>query len=130
VTGGPGTWVVAALELAGAAGFAAFWVVWWRSDHDEDRLPDGYVDHEAPFVWSDSMLAVLLTASAILLLFEEQLGESLSLVAGGMLLFLGVLDAAYFARTGLFAPDRGGVVNALVVIGVLALGSILVVRFA
>ncbi len=130
MTDDAGTWAVAALELVGAAGFAAFWVMWWRSDHDEDWLPDGYVDHEAPFVWSDSMLALLLTVSAVLLVLEEPLGESLSLVAGGMLLFLGVLDAAYFARTGLFARDRDGLGNALVVIGVLALGSILVFRFA
>jgi hypothetical protein len=130
VTDDAAIWVIIALEFVGALGFAGFWVTWWRTDHDQDWLPEGYEHHEAPFVWSDSMLALVLVASAILLMLEEPAGESLALVAGGMLLFLGVLDTAYFARTGLFAREREGMWNALIVIGVLALGVILVVRFA
>jgi hypothetical protein len=56
-------------------------------------------------------------------------GESLGLIAAGMLLFLGVLDLAYFARTGLFRREHDGVVNAGVVIGTLTLAAILIVRF-
>jgi len=129
VTDDAGTWVIIGLQLVGAAGFAAFWVTWLRTTHDEEWLPAGYEDHEAPFVWSDSLLVLTLLASAVLLAFEEPLGESLALVAGGMLLFLGVLDAAYFRRTGLFAREKEGLLNAGVVIGVLALGVVLVVRF-
>jgi predicted MFS family arabinose efflux permease len=56
-------------------------------------------------------------------------GAWLGLIAAGMLAFLGVLDLAYFLRTGMFARERGGVANAGVVASVLALAVILVVRF-
>lgn len=124
-----GTWVIAGLMFITAAGIAGFWLIWFRQDHDEDWLPDGYVNHEAPFVFSDSALAVLLVVSAILLILEEPLGERLALVASGMLAFLGILDAAYFWRTGMFAKDRDGIANLGVVIGVLTMSVILLVRF-
>lgn len=130
MTGDAGTWVIIVLELVGALGIAGFWVMWLSTEHTEEWLPEGYIDHETPFVWSDSVLAALLTTSAILLMLEEPLGESLALVAGGMLLFLGILDTAYFARVGMFARAKDGIANAAVVIGVLTLGLILVVRFA
>ena len=94
----PLTWVVAGLEVATAVGIAAFWIFWFRESHDQEWLPAGYVDHEAPFVFTDSLLA-------------------------------GVLDLAYFARTGMFRRDRGGLVNAGVVAGVLILAVVLLVRF-
>jgi len=45
------------------------------------------------------------------------------------LAFLGLLDAVYFLQTGLFARERGGVVNAAVVIGLLAVSLVLLVVF-
>ncbi len=124
-----GIWVIAGLMFVTAAGIAGFWLTWFRQDHDEDWLPDGYVDHEAPFVFSDSALAVLLVVSAILLVLEEPVGERLALVAAGMLAFLGILDAAYFTRTGLFVRQRDGIANFGVVAGVLLMSAILLVRF-
>ena len=62
-------------------------------------------------------------------MIEESAGDSLGLVAAGMLAFLGVLDLAYFARTGTFQRGHGGFVNAGVVTSVLLMSLILVVRF-
>lgn len=129
MTDDAGIWIIAGLMLVTAVGIAGFWLTWFRSEHDEDWLPEGYVDHEAPFVFSDSVLAILLVVAAVLLLLEEPIGERLALVAGGMLGFLGILDAAYFWRTGLFAKDRDGIANLGVVIGVLTMSVILLVRF-
>ncbi len=125
----PITWIVAGLEVAAALGIAAYWFTWFREPHDQPWLPDGFVDHEAPFVYSDSLLAVVLVAAAVLQIAEQGAGDSLGLVAAGMLAFLGVLDLAYFARTGMFAPGRGGVLNAAVVLSVLTLSVVLFVRF-
>jgi hypothetical protein len=130
VTHDAATWVIASLEMVGAIAFTAFWLTWFRQPHDQEWLPSGYREHESPFVFSDSVLAVLLAASAVLLVLEQPLGSSLSLVAGGGLGFLGVLDAAYFWRTGLFARDKDGVWNLAIVAGVLTLAGILIVRFA
>ena len=49
-----------------ALGMAIFWVSWLREDHDESWLPEGYVDHEFPFVFTDSIVAVLLVVAALL----------------------------------------------------------------
>jgi len=129
MTGEAVTWVVAGLELAAALGIAAFWMTWFREKHDEEWLPEGYVQHERVFVFPDSALAVLLVASAILLVNDHPLGRSLSLVCAGMLAFLGIIDAAYFWQTGLFARKRGGGLNAAVVVAMLALAVGLVVFF-
>jgi hypothetical protein len=129
VTGDAATWVIAGLMVLGAAVFATFWITWFRRAHDQSWLPAGYRDHETPFVFGDSLLALLLVTTAVLLVLEEPLGESLALVAGGMLLFLGILDAAYFWRTGMFAPEHEGVANLAIVLAVLAGGVFLIVRF-
>lgn len=129
MTGDVGTWVVASLMVIAALVIALFWIVWFREEHDQDWLPDGYVEHEAPFVWADIPMAVLLVGAAILLVMEEPLGERLALVVAGMLAFLGILDTAYFWRTGMFARQRDGIANLGVVSGVLLLSGILLVRF-
>ena len=130
VTQDAATWVVAGLELVAAIGIAGFWLTWPREPHDEPWLPTGYVEHEEVFVYSDAVLALVLIASAVLLVLEEPLGASLALVAAGGLTFLGVIDLAYFAKHGMFALERGGLMNAGIVFGVLLLAVILVVRFA
>jgi hypothetical protein len=130
VTGNAATWVTAALMVLGALVFAAFWITWFRQEHDQPWLPAGYREHETPFVFADSVLALLLVAAAVLLVLEEPLGGSLALVAGGMLLFLGILDAAYFWRTAMFSPEREGYANLAVVVAVLGGGIFLIVRFA
>lgn len=112
---------------------------------DEPWLPDGYVDHEAPFVYADAILVVVLVTAAVLQVAEappgaiemlvstgqsagRPVGESLGLIAAGMLVFLGVLDLAYFARTGLFKREHEGLINAGIVVGVLLLSVILMIR--
>ena len=124
-----GTWIVAALQVVAAVAIAAFWLTWPKESHDEEWLPTGYVQHEEVFRYSDTVLMIVLLVSAILLVLEEPLGASLSLVAAGMLTFLGVIDLAYFAKHGMFRAERGGLMNAGIVAGVLLLAAILMVRF-
>lgn len=127
MTSDGGVWIIAGLEVTAALGIAAFWVAWFREGHDQSWLPPGYAQHERVFVFPDALLAALLVVSAALLVAEDPLGRALALVCAGMLVFLGILDAAYFWQTGLFARERGGLVNAAVVAGVLALGVVLFV---
>ena len=129
MTGDAGIWVISVLMVLAAVIVGGFWIVWFREEHDEDWLPDGYIDHEAPFVWTDIPLAILLIVAAVLLVLEEPLGERLALIAAGMLAFLGILDTAYFWRTGMFAGERDGLANLGIVSGVLLLSAILIVRF-
>ena len=130
MTSDAGTWIVAGLQLIAALAIAAFWITWPREPHDEPWLPSGYVEHEQVFVFPDSVLAVTLVVSAVLLVLEEPLGRSLALLSAGMLTFLGVIDLAYFAKHGMFRAERGGVLNAGIVLGVLLLAVIQFVRYA
>jgi len=82
------------------------------------------------FVFPDTVLSLLLVASAVLLLAEESLGRALALVCAGMLTFLGVIDLAYFAQHGMFAREREGFGNLGIVVAVLALAVVLVWRYA
>ena len=129
MTGHGGIWIVAGLEVVAALGIAAFWTIWLRVPHDEEWLPEGYIQHERAFLIADGALGVLLVAAAVLLVAHPPLGWALSLVCAGMLAFLGLLDAAYFWQTGLFAPNHGGVANAAVVLAVLGLAAVLVAAF-
>ncbi len=124
------TWLVAGAEVLAAVLIAGFWLMWFRQPHAEPWLPLGYAEHERVFVFPDSVLALVLVASAVLLVLEEPLGRSLALVAAGMLTFLGVIDVAYFARHRMFRRERDGVMNLGLVIGVLALAAILFARYA
>jgi hypothetical protein len=125
-----GTWIVAGLQVLGAVVIVAFWVTWFRQPHEQDWLPTGYVEHERVFVFPDSLLATLLVVSAALSVAEEPLGRTLSLVCAGMLVFLGVIDLAYFAQHGMFAREREGLGNLGVVVGVLLLAAIILMRWA
>lgn len=120
-------WAVAALQVLTAAGIAAFWLTWFREPHDEPWLPVGYVEHERVFVYPDSLLATLLVLSAGLSVAGRPLGSTLGLVCAGMLVFLGVIDAAYYARHGMYARARDGVLNGAVVAAVLVVSAVLVV---
>jgi hypothetical protein len=121
--------VAAAVQVLTAAVFAVYWVTWFREPHTEPWLPAGYVEHERVFVYSDTVVAVLLVVSAVLAVLDFALGRTLALVAAGMLLFLGVIDAAYFAQHRLFARERGGLLNGGVVAGVLAVSALLVIVY-
>ena len=129
VTDDVATWVVAGLRVVAAVAFTGFWLTWRREPHDEPWLPDGYVGEEV-FVFPDVIVRVALVVSAVLLVLEEPFGASLALIAAGMLTFLGIVDLAYFAKHRMFALDRGGLMNAGIVVGVLFLAVILVVRYA
>jgi hypothetical protein len=129
VTDDAGTWAVAVLEVIAAAGLAAYWATWLRQDHDEPDWPAGYVDHEKPFLYADAAIIGLLVVGAVLQVFEEPAGTSIGLVTGGMLLFLGIIDWAYLARTHMFDRAHHGVINAGIVASVLLLAAILIVRF-
>lgn len=129
MTDDPLVWVAAVLQVLTAAGIAVFWLTWFREPHGEPWLPRGYAEHERVFVYPDSLCATLLTISAVLGIFELGPAGSLALVAAGMLLFLGVIDGAYFAQHGMFTRERGGLVNGGFVVAVLVVAVYLFVVY-
>lgn len=122
--------VLNGLQLATALGIAAFWIWWFRAKHDESWWPRGYRQHEQAFVVPDTVLAILLVASSSASIGNFALGSPLALVAAGMMLFLAIIDATYFAQQGMFAVERGGVGNALLVGWFFGLSLIMIMHHA
>ena len=123
------TWAVAILQIGTALGIVAYWQWWLRSDHDIDWWPTAYEEHERAFVLPDHVLATLLVVSAGLSLAGNEHGGQVALLAAGMMLFLGLIDLAYFARHDMFARQRDGVGNALIVGWMLLFATVLAIRY-
>ena len=121
--------IVGIAQIIMAVGIIRFWFMWFRTDHNEPWLPAGYVEHERTFVYPDSVMSVLMIIAAILLFMNKPLGEKLTLVCGGMMLFLTVIDIAYFAQHGLFAKERGGAGNWGLVIPMVVMSVLMIFRF-
>ncbi|RMF21693.1 MAG: hypothetical protein D6760_08960, partial [Deltaproteobacteria bacterium] len=116
--------IVPLVQIAVAIGIATFWLNWLRHEQNEPWFPPGFIEHERAFVYPDSICALLLVVSAILSLAGHPLGRSVGLVAGGMLLFLGVIDLAYMLQNGLLARERNGLQHFGIVASILAASAI------
>lgn len=121
--------IVAAAQIIMAAGIAHFWINWFRTEHNEPWLPVGYMEHERSFVYPDAVMSVLMITSAILLLMGHSLGERLTLVCGGMMLFLTIIDIAYLKQNDMFAKDRGGKESWGLVIPMIIMSLLMILRF-
>ena len=121
--------IIAAVQILASLGIAQFWTTWLRTEHKEPWLPTGYVEHERCFVYPDSVLAVLMVVSAILLILGNALGERLALVCGGMMLFLVVIDTAYFLQNGMFAREKGGAENLGLIVVLIIVSLLMILRF-
>ena len=121
--------IIALAQLVMAAGIIRFWFIWFRTEHNEPWLPTGYMEHERTFVYPDSVMSVLMVFAAMLLFLDNPIGEKLTLVCGGMMLFLTVIDIAYFAQHGLFAKERGGKENLGLVIPMVIMSFLMIFRF-
>ncbi len=121
--------IVAVAQIIMAAGTVNFWIKWFRTDHVQPWLPKGYIEHERCFVYPDSVMSVLMIASAILLFMGHSLGERLSLVCGGMMLFLAIADIAYFKQNNMFVMERGGKESFGLVIPMVIMSLLMILRF-
>jgi len=121
--------IVACIQILTAVGIVQFWAQWFRTEHNEPWLPTGYTLHERCFVYPDSVLATLLVSSGILLILGKPLGERLALVCGGMMLFLVVIDTAYFLQNGMFAKKKGGGENLRLCLLLSLVSLLMILRF-
>jgi len=122
--------IVAVAQVLMAIGMIHFWIKWFRTEHNEPWLPAGYVEHEKVFVYPDIVLSILMVVSAILLLIGQPIGNTLTLVCGGMMLFLSIIDTAYFWQHDLFAKDKGGAENLFgLILPMYLMSALMILRF-
>ncbi|MEK7423152.1 MAG: hypothetical protein AAB131_04860 [Actinomycetota bacterium] len=116
------------VQVVAAIGILAFWQTASSWPMDEPWRPPGFALHERCFRVPDTVCALLLIAAAVLTWRDVAEGRSLALVAAGMLLFLGVIDATYMFQNGLFARERDGRMHAAIVILVLGVATLLLIE--
>lgn len=121
---------IAGLQLLFGVAITAFWISFFASEQDFSETPEGFANHEKSFVWPDSFIVILLFISAVLLWIGNPLGKHLSLVAGGMLLFLAIIDIAYQVANGMYKPPRGSMGSfASVNLSIAIVALLVIIRF-
>jgi hypothetical protein len=110
------TVAVAVVQVLTALGLLGFWVRWFRQTHAEPWQPVGHVEYERVFVWPDSVAAVLLLISGAGALAGWSGAAVTSYVAAGMLLFLAIIDTAYYLQHKLLRLENGGAENLAILV--------------
>jgi uncharacterized membrane protein SpoIIM required for sporulation len=121
--------MILAVQIAAAFGILAFWQRASAWSFDEPWRPPGFERHERSFRLPDTVTALLLLGSALMSGLGYPSGRGLALVAAGMLLFLGLIDAAYMAQNGLFARERDGRMHLAIVVVVLGVAALLCAHY-
>ncbi len=116
---------VAVWELVIAAGIVLFWAAFFITGPvsiADPKLEDIYLAFETAFPVADFVLAAVLVLAAAGLLRKRSWGRPCTLIGGGMLVFLGLLDTSFNLLQGIY---RLGAVEAILngAINLLSLGS-------
>ena len=120
--------VLAILQIIMAIGIIGFWIFFFMVENKDPELEEWYLKHEKSFPLPDlGLITVCLLVAAIGLLIGERFGIFFTIVAGGGLMFLGLIDLAFNLQNGLFkTKDLGAymsiaIVSIVLIMGVLSL---------
>jgi hypothetical protein len=102
---------IAILELLTGVGLILFWILFFTGSMAPKNPPKGYLEYEHSFPLPDGLLAVLLLVAGILLLLNVHLGSTLSLIAAGALIFLGVLDFSFNIQNGIYKISKSDLIS-------------------
>ena len=117
------------LEMITAAGLILFWIGFFTVGMAPESAPECYFVYEHAFPLPDLVLAMVLLASAILLLRESPLGRTLALVAAGALIFLGLVDFSFNLQNSVYLSSALDLIlNAFINIWCVAFGLAIVWR--
>ncbi|MEI6186400.1 MAG: hypothetical protein WCP43_04255 [Dehalococcoidia bacterium] len=101
---------IAILELLTGVGLILFWIGFFTIGLAPKNPPKGYMEYEHSFPLPDGLLAILLLAAGILLLLNNSVGSTLSLIAAGALVFLGVLDFSFNIQNGVYKISKSDLI--------------------
>lgn len=94
--------LVASLEIVTSVGLILFWLAFFTVGLAPDNAPPCYFAYEHSFPLPDGVLAILLLVAGILLMRSRPGGRTLSLIAAGALVFLGLLDFSFNLQNGVY----------------------------
>ena len=115
--------LIASLEIVTGIGLILFWIAFFTVGLAPDKAPPCYFAYEHSFPLPDGVLAILLLIAGILLMRSRPAGRSLSLVAAGALVFLGLLDFSFNLQNGIYLTSTVDLVlNAFINLWCVGLG--------
>jgi hypothetical protein len=97
--------IIGVSEILFAAGIILFWVGFFAQgpgDFSDSRSREIYFAYEKSFPAADGVLAVLLVCGGIGLWRRAPAGWFFSVMAGSMLIFLGILDISFNLRQEIY----------------------------
>ena len=95
-------WTIAVLAILTGAGILLFWAAFFTVGLAPENPPVCYFAFEHSFPLPDSILALALLVSGILILRNRAPGRGLALVCAGGLMFLGLLDFSFNIQNGMY----------------------------
>jgi hypothetical protein len=120
--------LIASLEIVTGVGLILFWIAFFTIGLAPEKPPACYFAYEHSFPLPDSLLAVLLLLAGIQLMRDRKPGYSLSLVAAGALMFLGILDFSFNILNGVYLVSTLDLImNAFINIWCLGFGLTMVI---
>jgi len=119
--------IIPILEIVTAAGLILFWIGFFTVGLAPENPPECYFAYEHAFPLPDICLAFLLLAAGVLLLRQNPLGRTLSLIAAGALVFLGLLDFSFNLQNDIYlASAIDLVLNAFINAWCMAVGLVII----
>ena len=120
--------VLAVFQIIVAIGIAAFWVFFFMVENKNPEKEDWYLRHERSFPLPDlGLITICLLIAATGLITGERFGVFFTIVSGGGLMFLGLIDLAFNLQNGLFKTKNMdaymsiGIVSIVLIMGILCL---------
>ena len=111
--------VLAVLQIILAIGIVGFWIFFFKVENKNPEKEEWYLKHERSFPLPDlGLVAVCLLVAAVGLIIGDRFGIFFTIVAGGGLMFLGLIDLAFNLQNGLFKTKD---MNAYMSIGIVAI---------
>lgn len=112
---------LAVLMIITAIGIVGFWVGFFTIGLAPESPPPGYFVFEHSFPVADTVLAMALVYSGILLLRDRPAGRDLGLASSGALIFLGLVDTSFNLMNEMYAISAidtilNGFINAYCII--------------
>lgn len=120
--------ILAILQIILAVGIVGFWIFFFKVENKNPEKEEWYLRHERSFPLPDlGLITVCLLVAATGLLVGERFGIFFTIVAGGGLMFLGLIDLAFNLQNGLFKTKNIdaymsiSIVTIVLIMGILSL---------
>ncbi|MFX0012695.1 MAG: hypothetical protein ACFE9R_20460 [Candidatus Hermodarchaeota archaeon] len=118
--------VLAILQIILAIGIVAFWIYFFMVENKNPEKEEWYLKHERSFPLPDlGLVTVCLLVAAVGLLIGERFGIFFTIVAGGGLMFLGLIDLAFNLQNGLFKTKNMDAYMSIAIVAIVLIMGVL-----